>query len=226
MKKLILSVLTVGAMAAGGAASAQDIFGLGNVLPQILGNIGLGVGSGAGIPAVVASNGSASVYVDQYGRQIYHDPTSGQRYVLDQNGTYIDQYGRRIQVTVTQGSGVYQPGGHQSGRVAVDAYGRQIYLDQYNTYMDQFGNRMMVDSYGRHVRMDQYGSYRDQYGRTIYLGADRRPLYMEHNGQVTAFGSGTTYGGGGYAYSGRAWDRDGDGVANAQDRYPDDPRYR
>jgi hypothetical protein len=31
---------------------------------------------------------------------------------------------------------------------------------------------------------------------------------------------------GNYAYGGRADDRDGDGVANIYDRYPDDRRYR
>lgn len=216
MKKFILSALTVGALAIGGAASAQDIFGLGNVLPQILGNIGFGTQSN-GIPAIVApSVGQSSVYVDPYGRRVYVEPSTGRQVVLDQNGTYIDQYGRRVQVIVDQNVAV-----NPTGRIAYDAYGRQIYLDQYNTYVDQFGNRMMVDAYGRHVRLDQYGSYRDQYGRTVYLGADRRPLYVEQNGQLMAFGG--TYGN--YAYSGRAWDRDGDGVANSRDRYPDDPRY-
>lgn len=210
MKKFILSALAVGAMAIGSAASAQDIFGLGNVLPNILGNIGLGgYGTSGSTPAVVAG-AQQQVYVDQYGRRFYYD-----------------QYGR--QVMLDQNSGWPQQQQYGGGRAVYDQYGRQVMLDQYGTYVDQYGRRMQVDSYGRHMPLDQYGSYRDQWGRTVYLGPDRRPLYVEQSGQVVTYGTnygayGGTYGG---TYGGvNPRDRDGDGVRNRDDRWPDDPRYR
>jgi hypothetical protein len=120
MKKLIVSVLTVGALAAAGAASAQDIFGgLGNVLPQILGNIGLGnvypevpgsiynggygqpapgsvVRDANGRPVVIAATGVAAMP----GGTVV-DSADGGQVTLDASGTYIDRYGRRIQVDMT-----------------------------------------------------------------------------------------------------------------------------
>jgi hypothetical protein len=82
---------------------------------------------------------------------------------------------------------------------------------QSQVYVDQYGRQVMLDQYGRHVLVQpNTGSYGvigyDQWGRPVY-------------GTTTY--STTTYG-----YSGRSWDRDGDGVADAQDRWPDDRRYR
>lgn len=124
MKKLIVSMLAVGALAAGGAASAQDVFGLGNVLPQILGNIGLGnIGLGnvyPGVPGNIYTPGSGqpapgSVVLDANGRPVVIAATGvaampggtvvesadGGQVTLDASGTYIDRYGRRVQVDMT-----------------------------------------------------------------------------------------------------------------------------
>jgi hypothetical protein len=228
MKRFILSAVAVGALALGGAASAQDIFGLGNVLPQILGNVGLGGvgGVGSDIPAVVAGTPQAggSVYADAYGRRIYVEP-SGRQVALDANGTYVDQFGRRVYVDAYGRSVLAQPGVavNGAGRIVLDPYGRQVALDQFGSYVDAAGNRILVDAYGRHTRLDQYGSYRDPMGRQVYYGANGQPAYVDQNGQLMAYGSvyGTTT-----ASLGRPWDRDGDGIANRSDRYPDDPRYR
>ena len=83
-------------------------------------------------------------------------------------------------------------------------------------YVGSDGHTYQVDAAGRSIRLDPYGSYRDAWGRTVFLGADRRPLYVEQNGVLVPYNTGT------YAM-GRPYDRDGDGVSN---RYPDDPRYR
>jgi hypothetical protein len=85
-------------------------------------------------------------------------------------------------------------------------------------YTGSDGHRYQVDAAGRSIPLDQYGSYRDDQGRIVYLGADRRPLYVEQNGVLVPYN-------GGYAMD-RPYDRDGDGVNNRYDRYPDDPRYR
>jgi hypothetical protein len=81
------------------------------------------------------------------------------------------------------------------------------------------GHKYQVDASGRSVQIDQFGSYRDAWGRTVYLGANGQPLYVEQNGAIVP------YGGRAYA-SGTPYDRDGDGVTNPYDRYPDDARYR
>jgi hypothetical protein len=118
MKKLILSTLAVGALVVGGAASAQDLYGLGNVLPQILGQLGLGndypgagpiyrPGSGSpppgtvvldanGRPTLIAATGVAAMP----GGTVV-EATEGGQVTLDANGTYIDRFGRRIQVDQT-----------------------------------------------------------------------------------------------------------------------------
>lgn len=193
MKKFIYSAVAAGALAFGGAASAQDPLG---VLGTILGNIGLGGTTGV-YPGVVAQ-GQGQLHIDQYGRTFYYD-----------------QYGRQVYVgsDSSYGSNVY---GGTTVYGTPGVYGR---ADQFGTYVDAYGVRRMVDAYGRHLRLDQYGSYRDQYGRTVYLGADRRPLYIEQNGQIYSASSVNT------AIASRR-DRDGDGVRNRDDRYPDDPRYR
>lgn len=85
-------------------------------------------------------------------------------------------------------------------------------------YTGQDGHRYQVDAAGRSIRLDAYGSYRDASGRIVYLGPDQRPAYVEQNGVLVPYNSG-------YATA-RPYDRDGDGVGNRYDRYPNDPRYR
>ena len=75
------------------------------------------------------------------------------------------------------------------------------------------GGRITTDAYGRSVIVDRSGreivpgvivGY-DAWGRAVYADG--------------AYGN--------YAFTRRsAWDRDGDGIPNRRDRYPDDPRYR
>lgn len=84
MKKLILSVVTVGAMAVGGAASAQDI--LGSVLPQILSELGAGR-----VYVDPYQNGpdlSGGSYTDAVGRKVYLDKDGHPSYV-EQGGALI-----------------------------------------------------------------------------------------------------------------------------------------
>ena len=90
-----------------------------------------------------------------------------------------------------------------------------------NVYTDAYGHRFEVDAAGRRIPLDRFGSYRDQWGRTVYLGANNQPAYIEQNGQLIPYGSVS----GNYAMA-PSYDRDGDGVPNQYDRYPDDPRYR
>ena len=180
MKKLILTAVAAGAMAVGGAASAQSF---GDVLGSIFGygqptyNQGYGTpqyGYGGSQPAIVAG-AQGTVYVDQYGRR-------------------VDQYGRLLSTPSYGSQQLYQ-----------DQYGRQFYYDQY-------GRQVIVQS-----STNVYGA--NNYGTSTYGGANTygitgydawgRPVY------------GNT---GSYAYNTR--DRDGDGVADSYDRYPDDRRYR
>lgn len=50
---------------------------------------------------------------------------------------------------------------------------------------------------------------------SVYTTPDGRRVYVDPNTGIA------------YAQnSRRSWDRDGDGIANNRDRYPDDPRYR
>ena len=94
-----------------------------------------------------------------------------------------------------------------TGQMYQDQYGRQFYYDQYGrqVYVQQQTNPYYGSQYG------QYGQYGSQYGSQTIIGYDSwgRPIY------------GSSYGG----YTGRAWDSDGDGVANSRDRWPSDPRY-
>ena len=165
MKKLLVSIAAVGALAIGGAASAQDVFGLGNVLPQILGNIGLGnLGLGnvyPGVPGNVYTPGSGS-------------PPPGS-VVLDANGRPV----------VVAATGVAAMPG---GTVVESADGGQVTLDANGTYIDRYGRRIQVDTTGRHTPISG----------------------------VSVLGAGSS----------RYYDRDGDGVADQYDRYPNDPRYR
>jgi len=59
-------------------------------------------------------------------------------------------------------------------------------------------------------------------GRKVYVNAQRQPAYMEEGGRIVAISGSAS---GNVAFAG-SWDRDGDGVANNYDRYPDDYRYR
>lgn len=89
MKKLILSALAAGALAAGGAASAQD---LRSMFPGVFGE--------PSTPAVVAGTYPyGTVYVDRYGRQVYVDQYG--RHVIQSSGAInggvgYDAWGRPI----------------------------------------------------------------------------------------------------------------------------------
>jgi hypothetical protein len=86
------------------------------------------------------------------------------------------------------------------GGPAVVAGAQQMYIDQYGRtfYYDQWGRQVFVQ--GAQQQQQQIVGY-DQWGRPVY---------------------GTS---GQYAYGNRSWDRDGDGVSNSRDRWPDDRRY-
>ncbi|GAB3650750.1 hypothetical protein [Ramlibacter alkalitolerans] len=166
MKKLIVSIAAAGALAAGGAASAQGLEGvLPQVLTNILGNVGVGgtvgegqvVGYPPGLPANSGMLPNGTVFRQDDGELVYMDPA-----------------GRQLRLSVPS------------------------------------NDSAVAGRYGR------YGSYIDPYGRRVYYGADGRPAYVEQNGQVIGYGNSVA----------RRNDRDGDGVANRVDRYPDDPRYR
>lgn len=95
-------------------------------------------------------------------------------------------------------------GNHNNYPYPQGSYGGQVHVDPY-------GRQVMVDPYGRQVLVQP------NTGNHGVIGYDQwgRPVY----GTTTY--STTTYG-----YAGRTWDRDGDGVADAQDRWPNDRRYR
>lgn len=98
----------------------------------------------------------------------------------------------------------------------------------YNYY--DYGTPAVVAQSQVQIYSDAYGRqfYYDQYGRQVYLqttqqqiiGYDAwgRPVYgtAYSNSGLYAYGS-TTYG--------STWDRDGDGISNTRDRWPNDPRY-
>lgn len=77
---------------------------------------------------------------------------------------------------------------------------RTVYTDQYGRqyYYDQYGQQVIV-SQGQSSQIIGY----DNWGRPVY---------------------GTTRSNN-YAWGGNTWDRDGDGIANTRDRWPDDRRY-
>jgi hypothetical protein len=80
--------------------------------------------------------------------------------------------------------------------------------------------QIYADSWGRRF-------YYDQYGRQVYLSSAPQQPYAGYDAWGRPiYGSGYyAYGGRYGSYGGRNWDRDGDGVANARDRWPNDPRY-
>ncbi|RYF15511.1 MAG: hypothetical protein EOO30_14385 [Comamonadaceae bacterium] len=127
MKKIFLTAVAAGALAAGGAASAQDIGAvIGNIFgygtPQYSYGTQYPYGAPA-TPAVVAGTqpyyGNRqpynTVYVDQYGRQVY-----------------VDQYGRHVvQSNNVYGNNAYGGAVYQG----TDAWGRPVYnTAPYGTY--------------------------------------------------------------------------------------------
>lgn len=165
MKKTILAAVAAGALAVGGAASAQDF---GTVLGSIF---------GFGTPTYNHNTYPGQyAYPGQYGYPTYN--SRGTPAVVAGTQPYYGNYGQYGQYG-------------QSG-----TYGSQVYVDQY-------GRQVTMDQYGRQVIVQpNTGSY----GITGY-DAWGRPVY------------GTT------TYGNRTWDRDGDGVADSSDRWPNDRRY-
>lgn len=116
MKKFILTAVAAGALAVGGAASAQD---LGGILGSLFGFGTPGYPTyNSGIPAVVAGTQGQTVYTDQYGRQVYYDQY-GRQVIMQQNSysnpvvipnpTVIgyDSYGRPIHGHTQYGTSQY-----------------------------------------------------------------------------------------------------------------------
>ena len=173
MRKYIATAIAAGALAIGGAASAQDF---GSILSNIFG-FGTSSQSSSGTPAVVAG----TVYQDQYGRRFYYD-----------------QYGQQVYLQDSQ----------QQQIVGYDSWGRPIYGTQ-NSQTQQI---MGYDSWGRPI----YGTHGTQQQQQQIVGYDSwgRPIYGNS---------------GSYAYGTQprtsTWDRDGDGIPNSRDRWPDDSRY-
>lgn len=112
----------------------------------------------------------------------------------------------------------YGYGGSTPAVVAGTTYGTTPYYGQApyygstnQVYVDQYGRQVYIDQYGRQVIVQQQ---QPNYGGTVYGSGVQydqwgRPIYG-------TYGSNSGY---------RSWDRDGDGVANTSDRWPDDRRY-
>lgn len=99
------------------------------------------------------------------------------------------------------------------GTVYVDPYGRHVMIDPYGRHVlvDPYGGHVMVDPYGRHAQVlppatDTETALYDRWGRPLYGSGYGTHVYPGR-------------------YPGQRWDRDGDGVANRSDRWPDDHRY-
>jgi hypothetical protein len=102
--------------------------------------------------------------------------------------------------------------------------GGQIYADQYGRhfYYDQYGRQVFVQN----TQQQQIVGY-DSWGRPVY-GNATQPQPAQRITGYDSWGR-PIYGNAGvYAYgnNNNNWDRDGDGVANHRDRWPDDARYR
>jgi hypothetical protein len=151
MRKLLLSAVAAGALAMGGAASAQDILGgLGAVLPQILNSIVLGGTDGS--PGTVVQGGQTTV--DQWGRQVYTDPY-GRQIVLNSDGTYTDIHGNPVYV---QGPTRTRPPSLMGlGPRVYDQYGRRIILSEGSSVEGNVAG-IMVDRDGDGVA-DVYDRY-------------------------------------------------------------------
>lgn len=90
-------------------------------------------------------------------------------------------------------------------------------------YVDPHGRQVTTDRYGRQVVVQpNRGTYGitgyDAWGRPVYGSA---PVPYGHPGNYGSYGN---YGN--YAWAGQPGDKDGDGVPNVHDRWPDDARYR
>lgn len=102
-------------------------------------------------------------------------------------------------------------------------------------YTDQYGRQVYIDQYGRHVVVTQYPSTTypsATYPATVYgavtTDAWGRPVYTQPYSYGQQYPQDRAYGYGSYgtyAYGGSTWDRDGDGISNSRDRWPDDRRY-
>jgi hypothetical protein len=91
-----------------------------------------------------------------------------------------------------------------------------------------YGNGPLVGSVpsGATIYADQYGRqfYYDQYGRPVFVEGGTQPI-VGYDNQGRALYGGTVFPGQYGAQSGLV-DRDGDGVADVHDRWPNDSRYR
>jgi hypothetical protein len=106
----------------------------------------------------------------------------------------------------------------QSGATPAVVAGAQPYGS--SVYVDPYGRQVTVDPYGRQVVVQpNRGAYGitgyDAWGRPVYGSA---PVPYGYRGDYGNHGN--------YAYAGQPGDKDGDGVPNVHDRYPDDARYR
>lgn len=97
MKKFVASAIAAAALAAGGAASAQD---LGSIIANVF---GLGTTT-YGTPAVVATQPGQQIYADQYGRQFYYDQYGRMVYLNSQTQQIVgyDSWGRPVYSASTQ----------------------------------------------------------------------------------------------------------------------------
>ena len=92
-------------------------------------------------------------------------------------------------------------------------------------YGNNYGNSYPGVVANQQIYADQYGRrfYYDQYGRQVYLqSAPQQIMGYDSWGRPIYGNSGTYAYGGTY---GSTWDRDGDGIANTRDRWPNDRRY-
>lgn len=87
----------------------------------------------------------------------------------------------------------------------------------HQVYTDPYGRQYYYDQYGRQVLVQQLPPRPLVYGTTTVYDQWGRPMAVQ---------PAAPYAYPNYAYSATPSDRDGDGVANIHDRWPDDRRYR
>ena len=107
-----------------------------------------------------------------------------------------------------------QPYGTNHNQYGYNQYG-QVIPGVVATTPSYGYNTTYVDAYGRQVYVDQYGRHIVQQNHNLYGGV----TYDAWGRRVYTQPSGT------YAYGGSSWDRDGDGIADTRDRWPNDRRY-